>query len=441
MIIRVRSDGGLWRVPLDDDSTVIEILRTIEESVRPGTEYVSPLSFDALCKRPIDPSKTLKEQGLGHGSMIYCRVSHDGGPRQAPPAAETSRPPAVGGSGIVGMGATAAELRAAAMERRSRSLGAGRGSGEVTARPEAVDVVADGAVAEKNDDEISRDEGEEEEDEEEDQGPPTCRICLGEGTPISRSSPRPPQGSAPFDAQDDRLISPCLCRGTVRYVHISCLQQWRRSAHGLSDSALRCGQCRYQYGVRRSGLALFMMSDNGAPTLAVAAMATAMHILGVIGYLLTKLEGRERLYLWLRLGNHRGGGAAFLRETAYGEIITLGGTALGCLTFANYAIGQTIHHYALYREGLIDASRLHFVGLLLFWIYQEIAQNRSGRGLAVIGLFMACYHSYEGAMAKAKVAAQWLGETILEPTAADRRRHEQEEREKQEQARGGRGGR
>mmetsp|Transcript_1923 Transcript_1923/g.5068 ORF Transcript_1923/g.5068 Transcript_1923/m.5068 type:complete len:453 (-) Transcript_1923:249-1607(-) len=452
MIIRVRSDAGLWRVAdLDEDSaTGADVLLRIDESIRPGLTYGRPLSFDPLCARPVDLGRTLREQGLGHGSMIYCRVAHEVASSSANVAASSAqrpspppRPAARGGSGTVGVGATAAELRAAAMERRSRTVGDGIGRPARPESPVASSANEFGGGAEIDDeDEMSKDGGgregdDEEEEEDHDDGPPICRICLGDGTPVSRSSPASSSDVPP----DERLISPCLCRGTVRYVHVTCLQRWRASAHGRSDSALRCGQCRYVYGVRRSGLALSLMSDNGAPALAAMAMVAAMHLLGVAGYILTASEGREGLYRWLRLGEHRGGGAAFLRTTAWGEVLTLGGTALGCLTFANYAIGQTLRHYTLYREGIIDASRLHFVGLLLFWIYQEIAQARSGRGLAVIGLFMACYNSYEGAMAKAKVAAQWLGETILEPTAADRRRHEQEEMERQQQAQGAAGGR
>lgn len=38
-----------------------------------------------------------------------------------------------------------------------------------------------------------------------------CRICLGEEDP---------------DDKDDELISPCLCKGTMKYIHLSCLKNW-----------------------------------------------------------------------------------------------------------------------------------------------------------------------------------------------------------------------
>ena len=36
----------------------------------------------------------------------------------------------------------------------------------------------------------------------------TCRICFGDGT-------------------EGKLLSPCLCKGSMRFVHVECLQRWR----------------------------------------------------------------------------------------------------------------------------------------------------------------------------------------------------------------------
>ena len=52
-----------------------------------------------------------------------------------------------------------------------------------------------------------------------------CRICLEE------------QGE---------MISPCLCNGTMKFVHRECLNQWRNQKK-LSRSYERCDQCHYTY--------------------------------------------------------------------------------------------------------------------------------------------------------------------------------------------------
>ena len=58
-----------------------------------------------------------------------------------------------------------------------------------------------------------------------------CRICL-EFTPINQ------------------LISPCLCNGTSKYVHIDCLQKWRRIATN-PIAKKKCLECYSNYNLRK----------------------------------------------------------------------------------------------------------------------------------------------------------------------------------------------
>ncbi|VDB86482.1 unnamed protein product [Peniophora sp. CBMAI 1063] len=61
---------------------------------------------------------------------------------------------------------------------------------------------------------------------------PQCRICL--------DGPDPELG---------RLIRPCLCRGSISYVHVKCLNRWRESSNTAFFS---CPQCHYRYNFRRT---------------------------------------------------------------------------------------------------------------------------------------------------------------------------------------------
>lgn len=61
---------------------------------------------------------------------------------------------------------------------------------------------------------------------------PVCRICLDHVV-----------------APGDRLVSPCKCKGTMKYVHASCLNQWRRQSR-RSTSAMACDQCGTTYHLR-----------------------------------------------------------------------------------------------------------------------------------------------------------------------------------------------
>lgn len=66
----------------------------------------------------------------------------------------------------------------------------------------------------------------------------TCRICLLEG---------------PGD--DDPLISPCQCKGSIEYVHLGCLRHWIRGRLNLHDAPggsyfyrpLACELCKANY--------------------------------------------------------------------------------------------------------------------------------------------------------------------------------------------------
>ncbi|PFH50804.1 hypothetical protein AMATHDRAFT_75379 [Amanita thiersii Skay4041] len=63
-----------------------------------------------------------------------------------------------------------------------------------------------------------------------------CRICL-DGTNVEHEL--------------GRLIRPCLCKGSIRLVHVKCLQRWRTTFHSKS-AFYSCPQCHYQYRFART---------------------------------------------------------------------------------------------------------------------------------------------------------------------------------------------
>nr|GAT44114.1 predicted protein [Mycena chlorophos] len=64
-----------------------------------------------------------------------------------------------------------------------------------------------------------------------------CRICLA---------------GAEEEAVLGRLIKPCLCTGSIKYVHIRCLQRWRNSSATQSARFFNCPQCGYRYRFART---------------------------------------------------------------------------------------------------------------------------------------------------------------------------------------------
>ena len=79
----------------------------------------------------------------------------------------------------------------------------------------------------------------------------SCRICLEE---------------------NGRFISPCKCRGTMKYVHAHCLEEWRR--HSTNPrSFFQCEQCHHQYTFQRSWFVDMFSSETSYNALIYVATA------------------------------------------------------------------------------------------------------------------------------------------------------------------------
>ena len=65
-----------------------------------------------------------------------------------------------------------------------------------------------------------------------------CRICL----------------DGDNESELDRLISPCLCKGSSRYIHLKCLERWRELSP-RKESFYRCDTCHYHYSFSRPWVA------------------------------------------------------------------------------------------------------------------------------------------------------------------------------------------
>lgn len=79
MLLRIRNNVGTWKLQLDTDnedagSQVWKVKDILSEDVFEQYKLVQPLSFDPSGTKPLSKTKTLLDQGLIHGSMIYCRV-------------------------------------------------------------------------------------------------------------------------------------------------------------------------------------------------------------------------------------------------------------------------------------------------------------------------------------------------------------------------------
>ena len=74
-----------------------------------------------------------------------------------------------------------------------------------------------------------------------------CRVCFGSA----------------YENGAGKLIAPCMCDGTMKYVHPRCLNEWRASSAN-PHSFYRCDQCHYEYDVTRTRYAALLESQHAA---------------------------------------------------------------------------------------------------------------------------------------------------------------------------------
>ena len=122
--------------------------------------------------------------------------------------------------------------------------------------------------------------------------PRTCRICLETVGPtfhppsetipgMFQSSP-----SATYESSDPeagRLLRPCKCKGSSKYVHESCLQAWR---HADPDYGKRnywqCPTCGFRYHLERMQWARWISSTATQITLTSFIFFMALFIMGFV---------------------------------------------------------------------------------------------------------------------------------------------------------------
>ncbi|KAG9300524.1 hypothetical protein G9A89_002402 [Geosiphon pyriformis] len=86
-----------------------------------------------------------------------------------------------------------------------------------------------------------------------------CRICLSNDDPSD-------------------LIAPCICRGTVKYVHKTCLSQWRYRlvANGREEEFDSCTICKFKYVLKRKTTWGCILSSKGARMAITVALIIAL---------------------------------------------------------------------------------------------------------------------------------------------------------------------
>lgn len=122
--------------------------------------------------------------------------------------------------------------------------------------------------------------------------PRTCRICLETVNPTfhvpSENLPGilQPDPSVTYDSSDPeagRLLRPCKCKGSSKYVHEGCLQAWRHADPSYGKrNYWQCPTCSFRYRLERMAWSHWISSTATQVVLTITIFTTALFLMGFI---------------------------------------------------------------------------------------------------------------------------------------------------------------
>ncbi|MCJ1448086.1 MAG: hypothetical protein MMC23_008599 [Stictis urceolatum] len=197
--------------------------------------------------------------------------------------------------------------------------------------------------------------------------PRTCRICLE----VVQPTFHPPNPSLPSmfrssgyvtydseEAESGRLLRPCKCKGSSRYVHEACLQQWRHAdpSYG-SRNYYSCPTCGFKYRVQRMDWGRWINNLGTQIGLTLLVFLVAMFVLGFIA------DPIINLYL-----------------DPYGSIVE-GEIGRDVLTDVDEEGGWAEH----FLKGLASIGLLGFIKVIIlspfqYWQMRQTGMLNTGRG-------------------------------------------------------------
>ncbi|KAH7090457.1 hypothetical protein FB567DRAFT_292045 [Paraphoma chrysanthemicola] len=118
--------------------------------------------------------------------------------------------------------------------------------------------------------------------------PRQCRICLETVQPTfnAASDSLPGFLQSPgvvYQDENGRLIRPCMCKGSSKYVHDACLQAWRHAdpSYGRRNY-WQCPTCGFKYRLARLGAGRFVGSIAAQISLTILILFLLIFFLGFV---------------------------------------------------------------------------------------------------------------------------------------------------------------
>ena len=117
-----------------------------------------------------------------------------------------------------------------------------------------------------------------------------CRICLDEG-------------------EENRLFRPCLCDGSQRYVHETCLNRWRHTQGGIAFTI--CPTCHFHYKLRQIWFAQLLTNE------VTLLVLTSLVVSGSIVFIMYFIRFFALLFFGVKVGR----GAFMASQQIFGLVM------------------------------------------------------------------------------------------------------------------------
>ncbi|KAF2172877.1 hypothetical protein M409DRAFT_49392 [Zasmidium cellare ATCC 36951] len=250
--------------------------------------------------------------------------------------------------------------------------------------------------------------------------PRTCRICLEVVQPTfhnDTTSALPyvvqPPPRVTYESEDGgRLLSPCKCKGSQRYVHEECLNAWRKADPMQKRNYWECPTCRYRYHLQRLTWSSWISSTSAQLGLTLLIFITSIFILGFIADPIINMY-LDPVSTIATAGGPTGSLIYEDEPTTWLEHMIKGLASLGLLGFAKFLFSLSPFQFNV-RTGGLMGSRSAVGGS-----GRDRLQQLSWVSI-VVGLITVLYAVWKGVRAWSRRTLESAGERVLDvPGTAD----------------------
>ena len=253
--------------------------------------------------------------------------------------------------------------------------------------------------------------------------PRQCRICLEVvqptfHTPEPSSLPAALQSSPRVTyespaGEGGRLLRPCKCKGSQKYVHEDCLSLWRLQDPLRKRNYFECPTCQHRYRLQRLSYSRWISSTVAQLGLTVLILFVAMFTLGFVADPIINLY-LDPVGTVANVGSGPTESFIFDDEPAgWAEHFIKGLASLGLLGFAKFLLTLSPWHWfnmrgggGVYIGGTGGASRAGVTGRdrlsQLSWI------------TIIIGIATFLYAVWKGVRAWSRRTLERAGERVMD---------------------------